>query len=374
VIAGAREQYAKRLFSEKRSQERPILATVDDENEQVAYVVERILEHREAGIALKRQAVLIRTGHHSDVLEVELGRRNIPFVKFGGLKFLEAAHVKDMLGVLRWAENPRDEVAGFRVLQLLPGVGPGWARRTLDHLVSNRHDLRALVRHRMPAAAADDWASLCGLMLRLADGGTDWHGQVGLVRRWYGPHLERLYDTADVRAGDLEQLEQIAGTYPTRERFLTELTLDPPDVSGDEAGDPLLDEDYLILSTIHSAKGQEWDVVYLLNAADGCIPSDMSTGSPEQIEEERRLLYVAMTRARDHLHVVHPLRFWKRQQHRHGDAHVLAPLSRFLDDEVVSHFDRRAQGRRDGDGPIRRTSGRSVKQVDVGARLREMWR
>ncbi|MBW2384620.1 MAG: ATP-dependent helicase [Deltaproteobacteria bacterium] len=374
VIEGASERYSKRLFSRRSSQQRPILATVEDENEQVTYVVERILEHREAGVALKRQAVLIRTGHHSDLLEVELGRRNIPFVKFGGLKFLEAAHVKDMLGLLRWAENPRDEVAAFRVLQLLPGVGPGFARRALDHLASHRHDLRALVRHRMPAAAADDWASLCALMLRLADVATGWHGQVGLVRHWYGPHLERLYDAAHVRAGDLEQLEQIAASYPTRERFLTELTLDPPDASGDHAGDPLLDEDYLILSTIHSAKGQEWDVVYLLNAADGCMPSDMSTGSPEQIEEERRLLYVAMTRARDHLHVIHPLRFWKRQQHRHGDAHVLAPLCRFLGDDVIPLFERRACARPFGDGDAARAPGRMATRIDVGTRLREMWR
>ncbi|TFH20114.1 MAG: ATP-dependent helicase, partial [Myxococcales bacterium] len=157
--------------------------------------------------------------------------------------------------------------------------------------------------------------------------------------------------------------------------FLTELTLDPPDASGDEAGPPHLDEDYLILSTIHSAKGQEWDSVYVLNVADGCIPSDMATGKPDQIEEERRLLYVAMTRARDDLHLVHPLRFFKRQQHRHGDSHVFTPRSRFLDDSILDRFERRAYGRMsemsNGGAPTR--AGSSTVRVDVGARLRAMW-
>jgi DNA helicase-2/ATP-dependent DNA helicase PcrA len=174
-----------------------------------------------------------------------------------------------------------------------------------------------------------------------------------------------------VRAGDLEQLEQISAAYPTRERFLTELTLDPPEASGDEAGPPHLDEDYLVISTIHSAKGQEWDVVYVLNAADGCIPSDMAAGSPEQIEEERRLLYVAMTRAREHLHVVHPLRFFIRQQHRRGDRHVYTPRTRFIPDAVLDRFERQTHDRghpQDGSPDVPK------RRVDVGARLRDMWR
>jgi DNA helicase-2/ATP-dependent DNA helicase PcrA len=376
VIEEAPERYCKRLFSTRVSREKPYMVTVEDESEQVEYVVERILEHREAGIDLKRQAVLIRTSHHSDLLEVELSRREIPFVKFGGLKFLEAAHVKDMLGVLRFAENPRDAVAAFRVLQLLPGVGPGHAERAMGHLGDRGHRLETLRTYRVPTAAAEHWEPLCELLLQLRDVETDWHGQVGMVRRWYKPHLERLYDAPHVRDGDLEQLEQISGAYPSRERFLTELTLDPPDATGDEAGDPLLDEDYLILSTIHSAKGQEWDVVYVLNAADGCIPSDMSTGKPEQIEEERRLLYVAMTRAREHLHVIHPLRFFKRQQHRHGDANVFTPRTRFIPDSMLERFERRGVGRPQGgqERPDRsRESGVRRPRVDVGARLRDMW-
>jgi DNA helicase-2/ATP-dependent DNA helicase PcrA len=210
-------------------------------------------------------------------------------------------------------------------------------------------------------------------MLReLRDPHGDWRGQVGRVRRWYEPHLERLYDTAHVRAGDLEQLEQISAAYPTRERFLTELTLDPPEASGNEAGPPHLDEDYLVISTIHSAKGQEWDVVYVLNAADGCIPSDMAAGSPEQIEEERRLLYVAMTRAREHLHVVHPLRFFIRQQHRHGDRHVYAPRTRFLPDTILDRFERRTHGKPHPDDAPHRPA--PAARVDVASKARHMWR
>jgi DNA helicase-2/ATP-dependent DNA helicase PcrA len=333
-------------------------------------VIERILEHREAGIPLRHQAVLMRTSHHSDTLEVELARRNIPFHKYGGLKFLEAAHVKDVLCVLRWVENPRDNVAGFRVLQLLPGVGPVSARKLLDQLAEGRFDLTSLERARPPAAAARDWQPLCDLLRRLRSPDTEWAGQLGLVRQWYGPHLERLYDAAAVRDVDLEQLEQIAGSHPDREHFLSELALDPPDAVGDEAGPPVLDEDYLILSTIHSAKGQEWDVVYVLNVVDGCIPSDMSTGHPEQIEEERRLLYVAMTRARDHLHLVRPYRFYKRQQHRHGNAHVVVPRSRFLPESLLPRFERCARpGLRARD---ERGRAASVK-VDAAAKLRAMW-
>jgi DNA helicase-2/ATP-dependent DNA helicase PcrA len=372
VIGLAPERFKKNLFSEKRSQQKPVFATVEDEACQVEYVVERILEHREAGIDLKRQAVLIRASHHSDPLEVELSRRNIPFVKYGGLKFLEASHVKDMLCVLRWVENPRDTVAAFRVLQLLPGVGPGTAQRTLDELEVKGFDFAAMNSFRVPMAAVQDWPALCALLVKLRDTATDWYGQVEIVRKWYQPHLERLYDAVHVRAGDLEQLEQISAAYPTRECFLTELTLDPPEATGDEAVNPHLDEDYLILSTIHSAKGQEWDVVYVLNAADGCIPSDMATGSPEQIEEERRLLYVAMTRSREHLYVVHPLRFFTRQQHRYADNHVYTPRTRFIPDWILDRFERRTGGRFYAAG-ARAGPGKTVN-LDIGACLREMWK
>ena len=372
VIGQASERHAKELFSRRPSQQRPVLATVEDEMCQVDYVVERILEQREAGVHLHRQAVLFRASHHSDALEVELGRRNVPFVKYGGLKFLEAAHVKDVLCILRWAENPLDSIAAFRVLQLLPGIGPAAAGKALEHVRRAGNLVTALAGFDPPPAAREVWPAFAALMVRLGDPGTAWGGQLHLVRGLYDPLMAQIYDAAHVRAGDIEQLEQIAGEYPSRERFLTELTLDPPEASGDLAGPPLLDEDFLILSTIHSAKGQEWDVVYLLNVADGCIPSDLSTGKPEQIEEERRLLYVAMTRARDELHLVHPQRMFIRQQSRHGDRHVYTPRSRFLPDPVLARFERRARARtQQGDGAARRSAGATA--IDVGAKLRDMW-
>src|SRR5216117_355775 len=319
VIALAPEGFRKRLFSTRQSEQRPSLVTAEDEQAQVDCVVQWVLEHREAGVDLNRQAVLMRAAHHSDLLEVELGRRNIPFVKYGGLKFLEAAHVKDVLCILRWAENPRDDIAGFRVLQLLPGIGPAQARHLLDR--ETRNEKRETW---VPAATREHWAGLCDLMdgLRKA---SQWQGQLGVVRNWYEPHLERLYEGGAVRAADLETLESLSRNHASRESFLSDLTLDPPEALGDLAGDPLIDEDYLIRSTIHSAKGQEWDVVYILNVVDGCIPSDMATGSKDEIEEERRLLYVAMTRARDHLYLIQPHRFYTGSSRRNGDRHVYAP-------------------------------------------------
>jgi len=371
VIGLARERFTKNLFSTRRSQQKPVLITAEDERAQVDYVVASVLAHREDGIVLKRQAVLIRASSHSALLEVELARRNIPFVKYGGLKFLEAAHVKDLIAVLRWAENPRDEVAAFRVLQLLPGIGPGHARRAAAHLAASGFDLAVLEAWRPPPAAAEDFPALCALMTRLRNAATPWQGQIAAVSIWYQPHLERIYDEARARAGDLDQLEQIAAGHFSRERFLSELTLDPPDATGANAGPPLLDEDYLILSTIHSAKGQEWDAVFVINAADGCIPSDMAAGTPDQVEEERRLLYVAMTRARDHLHIVHPLSFYRRQQHRHGDGHVYAPLTRFISPAIADRFERRGHGRQLSE-ECRATL--AAARIDVAAKARAMWR
>jgi DNA helicase-2/ATP-dependent DNA helicase PcrA len=324
VIGLAAEGFRKRLFSSKESEEKPQLVAAGDELAQADYVAGRVLEHRESGIELKRQAVLFRASHHSALLEVELARRNIPFVKYGGLKFLETAHVKDVLCLLRLAENPRDTAAGFRVLQLLPGVGPESARAALAHLADRGYRLPSIGAFPAPPAAKPHWNPFCDLLTRLSDRTTPWAGQLEMLRRWYEPHLERLHEDFAIRAGDLEKLERIAAGYATRERFLSELTLDPPDATGAEAGTPHLDEDYLVLSTIHSAKGQEWDAVFILNVADGCIPSDMATGGTDQIEEERRLLYVAMTRAKQHLHLVHPLRVFRTQQH-YGAADSIHP-------------------------------------------------
>jgi DNA helicase-2/ATP-dependent DNA helicase PcrA len=369
VIAQSRQRHAKELFSTRSGGGRPRLVTVADELAQVEHVVERILERREAGVPLMGQAVLFRASHHSDLLEVELGRRNIPFHKFGGLRFLEAAHIKDTLACLRWAENARDELAGFRVAQLLPGVGPQLADRLCASVVE-RGLGPALAGFDPPAAARADWPALIGVYQRLCDAATPWIGQLGLVRAFYEPHLERLYDDARVRRGDLEELEQLAAAAPSRERFLSELTLDPPQATGAEAGPPHRDEDYLILSTIHSAKGQEWDSVFVINVADGCFPSDLATDHPDQIEEERRLLYVAMTRAKNSLELVHPLRFFIRQQSRRGDRHVFTPRTRFIPDAILGAFERTTPAASPSNdvAPLP-----AAPVIDVAARLRARW-
>lgn len=306
VIGLAAERFTKDLWTEKTSGGPPMLVSVRDETDQARYVVDRVLENREEGIQLKQQAVLFRASSHSALLELELARRNIPFVKFGGLKFLEAAHIKDMLACLRWAENPRDRVAGFRAIQLLPGIGPKTAASVLEAM-DCADPVGALVSFSPPARAAEEWHKFTDVISQVSRRVAGWPAELSAIRQWYVPHLERLHDNPEPRAADLLQLEQIAGGYPSRERFLTELTLDPPSATSDQAGVPLLDEDYLVLSTIHSAKGQEWTAVFLLNAVDGCIPSDLATGSADEIEEERRLLYVAMTRGKDQLDIIVPL-------------------------------------------------------------------
>jgi len=365
VIALAAERYSKNLWSERLSAEKPQIVNVADDVSQVGYIVERILENREAGIALKAQAVLFRTSSHSGALEVELTRRNIPFVKYGGLKFLEAAHVKDVLAVLHWAQNPRDRVAGFRVLQLMPGIGPAIAARVLDHLATNElRDFKA------PAAAAEAWPDFADAIEAVRRGDAGWPAELETICRWYAPHLERAYDDAVLREADLAQLVQIAAGYQSRERFLTEMKLDPPDATSDEAGPPLLDEDYLILSTIHSAKGQEWKAVFVLNTVDGCIPSDLSVRTAPEIEEERRLLYVAMTRARDQLHLMVPQRFFVHQQRRLGDRHVYAQRTRFIPAAILKHFDVRAWPAASADKAAAKPASGSA---DVRGKLRRMW-
>jgi DNA helicase-2/ATP-dependent DNA helicase PcrA len=343
VIAAALERHAKTLWTDKASTAKPQLVLIPDEAEQARWVCNRVLEQREAGTKLTQQAVLFRAASHSAALELELVRRNIPFVKFGGLKFLEAAHIKDILAVLRFAQNPSGRLAGFRVAQLIPGIGPATAARLLDAVGEAAEPSAAVEAFEAPARAQGDWEAFVALFKTLRRSSTDpglrWPMDIELVKNWYLPHLERLYDDAPVRAADLEQLVQLAGGYGSRESFLTELTLDPPDATSDRAGAPLLDEDYLILSTIHSAKGQEWKAVHVLNVIDGCIPSDMATGSADDLEEERRLLYVAMTRAKEQLYLVLPNRFFIKQQAQMGDRHVYAQRSRFISPAMLKHFE-----------------------------------
>ena len=351
AIALSPQRHEKTLWSERPGERRPTLRTCLDEAEQSDTLCRTVLRHREEGVPLHEQAVLFRAAHHSDLLEVELTRRNIPFVKYGGLKFMEAAHVKDALALLRILENPWDEVSWFRILQLPDGIGPATARRLMDQLEVRRPTgeevrLSPLVKFLdepvgVPPAAREGVQSLRAVLGNcLADEeGMPPAAQIQRLRVFLEPVFARKYEAASARLRDIDQLEALAGGYESRGRFIAELTLDPPSSTGDLAGPPLLDEDWLILSTIHSAKGLEFDVVHVIHAADGMIPSDMSTGDDDEIEEERRLLYVALTRARDALHVYVPQRYYRRPRGLE-DPHSYSQVSRFLlPDSVRTTFD-----------------------------------
>jgi DNA helicase-2/ATP-dependent DNA helicase PcrA len=369
LIAQAKQRYSKDLWSERKHGEKPKLVTCWDERQQDEYIIERVLEHYEQGVPLRRQAVLFRAAHLSNGLEVELSRRNIPFHKYGGLRFLEAAHVKDLLAFLRVSENPRDEIAWFRLLQLIDGVGPATAAKLVAHVAENHHDPTAIRDFPATAAAREGveaFATLFTKINRLESSGPA--AEVELVRQTYQTYLKKLYDNASVRLHDLENLEQIATRYRSRRSFLVDLQLDPPVSTSDLAGPPGKDEDWLVLSTIHSAKGCEWDVVYLIHASDGCLPSDMSTGSDKEIEEELRLAYVAMTRARDFLYVSWPMRYYHRW-YAMTDRHSYANLSRFFSDAVRATMVQetvKSMQEEDGEADLERTA-------DLGARIRAMW-
>jgi DNA helicase-2/ATP-dependent DNA helicase PcrA len=372
VIAQASERHVKSLWTEKQGSTPPQLVIIPDEAEQARWVANRILEYREGGLTLKSQAVLFRTSSHSAALELELTRRQIPFVKFGGLKFLEAAHVKDVLAILRFAQNPRGRVAGFRVLQLIPGIGPATATRLLEAMDLAVDPCAALESFQVPANVVSEWSNFTRLYRALSDQKDTWPADMDLAKRWYNPHLDRLHDDATMRRMDVDNLERMASGYCSRERFLNELTLDPPEATSDRSGVPHRDEDYVILSTIHSAKGQEWTSVFVLNVVDGCIPSDLGTGSDEEIEEERRLLYVAMTRAKEHLHLLVPHRFYVTQQSILGDRHLYASRSRFIPNALAKQFDQVIWPTVTVDGGFTGIGGQA--SVQVRERARSAWR
>ena len=305
-------------------------------------MVDRILREREAGVPLNEQAVLFRASHHSALLELELTRRNIPFRKYGGIKFLEAAHIRDVLSVLRWRENPKDQIAAFRVLKLLPGIGPATAATIVETLDGRPAVGEAIAALKVPKAAVAAWPGFARLMKRLHEQSRRWPNEFQLVSNWYAPHLQRLYDDAHARAADLGQLAQIAASYRSRRRFLAELTLDPPDSTAGKI-QPRKDENPLVLSTIHSAKGLEWRNVYVLNVIEGCIPF-LNAESAAEIEEARRLLHVAMTRAKSRLELTLPRQVYRSRHGKRGNQSAFTKLTRFIPQSIRGSFDCRHQG------------------------------
>jgi len=340
VIDASPSMFPKALWTERPAGRIPELVTCYDEASQATFVADRVLEYSEAGIPLRDQAVLFRTGHHSAGLEIELSRRNIPFVKYGGLRFLEAAHVKDLLAILRVLDNPKDELAWNRMIQMIPGIGPATTKKVIDHLdreaAADGSDRLAVFTEARFPVVAEARRPMEELQAALSDcsgaagSEPDPSTQIERLIPFCALVFDRAYDDAKARLADLGQLAALASEYGTRSRFLTEITLDPPASTSDLAGPPHLDDDYLVLSTIHSAKGGEWRSVFVIHAADGNIPSDMALSDEDGLEEERRLLYVALTRARDHLHVTVPQRFYHKR-FSGSPQHSYALPSRFLD-------------------------------------------
>jgi DNA helicase II / ATP-dependent DNA helicase PcrA len=369
LIAQAKERYSKNLFTTRTDGDLPQLITCKDEEAEADAVIERVLEHYEQGVVLRKQAVLFRAASHSASLEIALMKKNIPFHKYGGLKFLEAAHVKDFITIMRIIENRQDEPAWFRLLNLFEGVGPATAGAVFEHFRANNFSIDALGSAPVPKAVLREVDKFQKLLSDiLGNEALDPAGQLERIAAFYAPLLDANYENPQPRRSDIEHIVHLASGYRSRTQFLSDLILDPPASTSDLAGPPKRDEDYLILSTIHSAKGCEWDAVYLIHAADGCLPSDMSTGSDEEIEEELRLTYVAMTRARDRLYVLWPLRFYSHPA-GYSDRHVYAQRSRFFTKEVTATMETVSSAAEDqADSPVAIDPA-----IDVGDRLKSFW-
>jgi DNA helicase-2/ATP-dependent DNA helicase PcrA len=341
VMQAAAQRYDKRLFTRRGGTERPWLVSCRDAGAEARFVADRVLELLDGGTRLRDQAVLFRAASHSAELEVELTARGVPFEKWGGLKFLEAAHVKDVLAFLRVLENPRDEVSWYRVLLLLPGVGEATARAAVAHLAERGWESGALGTYEPPPRAREWHARLSALLAECAAAETDGDpgGEVARVRRVYDALLRERYDDAEPRLADLAQLEAIAAAHATRGAFLAALALEPPASTQDLApgAPPGADDDVLVLSTVHSAKGKEWDAVFVIGAADGAFPSARAAWRADDLEEERRLLYVALTRARDELYVTWPVNSYAS---RWGADYAMGQLSRFFTPDVQALVER----------------------------------
>ncbi|MCA1815958.1 MAG: UvrD-helicase domain-containing protein [Acidobacteria bacterium] len=333
VIASAREGYAKRLFSRAEGGEAPLLVGAGDENEQSRFVAQRVAELKDEGVPLSEIAVLFRASSHSFDLEIELGKHGIPFRKFGGIRFAESAHVKDALSFLRVAMNPADTLSWFRALKLIDHVGDATVQQVLDYLEVERRDFRtsrsrgALFRRlkQFPSRAsyADQLVRLAHLLCNVCEERSP-HAQLSQVLRFYRPALKSRYDDYPRRQRDLEHLLAISRRYKAASELLADVALDPSDAA--QSPDGRRAGGYVTLSTVHSAKGLEWDTVFAIWMADGWFPSSRSADEFEDLEEERRLLYVATTRAKRRLYYTYPQDIF-----RGGVADAAPAASRFLD-------------------------------------------
>lgn len=336
IIEEAAEKYTKHLFTRKLDGPLPTLAEAAGENAQSRFVAQKILELREEGVPLGEIAVLFRSSFHSFDLEIELSRRGLPFVKRGGVKFIETAHVKDLLAHLRVVANPLDTVSWHRVLMLVEGVGPKKAKDLLLALVKAEKPYQLLRE-----VGGRSGQGLKNLALTLESlSGSDELGtadQVNHVYEYYLPILKEQYDDYPKRIRDLDHLHTIAEGYPAVDAFLSDLALEPPDGSAVDVEAPDRDDERMVLSTIHSAKGLEWQCVFVIWVVDGKFPSIYSFVTDEELEEERRLFYVAVTRAKRHLYLTYPINVFDK-----SSGMLLSKPTRFLDHVSPAMFDQLA--------------------------------
>ncbi len=325
VIEEAKEKYSKHLFTRKLDGPLPVLVEAAGENAQSRFIAQKILELREEGVPLGEMAVLFRSSFHSFDLEIELSRHGLPFVKRGGVKFIETAHVKDLLAHMRVVANPLDAVSWHRVLMLVEGVGPKKAQDVMAALVKSDNPYRALSE--MTGRSGKGLKDLALTLESLAGSGDLRPAeQVGHIYEYYLPILKEHYDDYPKRTRDLDHLQTIAEGYQAVETFLSDLALEPPDGNAARSDAPDRDDERLVLSTIHSAKGLEWQCVFVIWIVDGRFPSVYSFSEDEGLEEERRLFYVSVTRAKRHLYLTYPINVFDR-----GSGMVLSKPSRFLD-------------------------------------------
>lgn len=321
-----RHKYSKVLFTNKSEGTLPQLVIAEDENMQSKFVVQKVLELREQGIPLEEMAVLFRSSFLSFDLEIELAKANIPFQKFGGFKFIETAHIKDIIAYLRVLENPRDAVAWNRILLLIEGVGPRTAEKIINDILQHRIERLTDKFWKEFNSYSESVKELFELLNSVSEDKYSPAEKTSRIITYYHPMLKKRYDDYHKRKKDLEMFEQIAERYKNIGTFLTDLALEPPNESIVDIEATGSEEEYLTLSTIHSAKGLEWNTVFIIYALDGRFPTFHAVNSIEELEEERRLMYVACTRAKENLFITYPINIYDRES-----GTILTKPSRFLE-------------------------------------------
>jgi DNA helicase-2/ATP-dependent DNA helicase PcrA len=326
VINRAAFKYDKKLFSRDRIGEKPYLIAANQERQQSEFVAQQILELREEGINLEDMAVLFRSSYHSFDLEIDLNKSNIPYIKFGGMKFIETAHIKDMISYMKLLFNPKDVVAWQRVLMLIDGVGPATARKIISSIAEGQLTIDNY-KNALPLLNKNIGITNLFKLVASHFDTADITNSATEIAIYYKEYLDAKYDNTAKRWKDIETFLQIADQYKDLPTFLNDMALDPPVNSLDELEPESEEDEYLTLSTIHSAKGLEWKVVFLIWATEGKFPSAKSTHTVDSVEEERRLFYVALTRAKDNLYIISPFGIFDRES-----GTVLSEPSRFIRD------------------------------------------